>query len=93
MQYVMESEAGTKVIINKKLVDYFSGCGYFGFQSHPDVVYAAGDAARKYGISSATTPAFYGNNPILIDLQKKIARFFGTKNALYYASGCFGNPI
>lgn len=93
MQYVMESEAGTKVIINKKLVDYFSGCGYFGFQSHPEVVYAAGDAARKYGISSATTPTFYGNNPILIDLQKKITRFFGTKNALYYASGCFGNPI
>jgi 8-amino-7-oxononanoate synthase len=93
MQYIMESEAGTKVIINKKLVDYFSGCGYFGFQAHPEVVHAAGDAARKYGISSATTPAFYGNNPILIDLQKKITRFFGTKDALYYASGCFGNPI
>jgi len=93
MQYVMESEAAAKVIINKKLVDYFSGCGYFGFQSHLEVVDAAGDAARKYGISSATTPAFYGNNPVLIDLQKKITRFFGTKNALYYASGCFGSPI
>jgi 8-amino-7-oxononanoate synthase len=93
MQYIMESEAGNKAIINKRLVDYFSGCGYFCFQTHPDVVQAACEATQRYGISSATTSAFYGNNPALIDLEEKAARFFGTAGILYYVSGCFGTPI
>jgi 8-amino-7-oxononanoate synthase len=93
MQYIMESEAGTKAIINKTLVDYFSGCGYFGFQSHPDVVQEACNAVMRYGISSATTPAFYGNNPVLIDIYEKAVQFFGTEDAMFYVSGCFGNPI
>lgn len=93
MQYFMESEAGTKAIINKKLVDYFSGCGYFCLQTHPEVVQAACESTQKYGISSATSASIYGNNPVLIDFQEKAAKFFNVPNVLYYVSGCFGTSI
>lgn len=91
--YVMESEPNTKTIINKKMVDYFSGCSYYGFQVHPEVVRAACDAVNKYGISSATSSIGYGNNPVMLDLQKKASQFLGTESVLCYVSGCFGNSI
>ena len=93
MEYVMESEPNATAIINRKVVDYFSGCGYFGFQVDPDVVEAACVAVRRYGISSATTRAGYGTNPVLLDIEEKAARFFGTSHVLYFVSGCFGTPM
>jgi glycine C-acetyltransferase/8-amino-7-oxononanoate synthase len=89
----MESELGAQTIINQKMVDYFGGTGYFGFQVHPEVIQAACSAAQRYGISSATSAAVYGNNPVLIDLEKKVLQFFGTRDVLHYASGCLGNFI
>jgi len=93
MEYVMESEPNATAIINKKIVDYFSGCGYFSFQVHPEVVEAACIAVSRYGISSATTRAGYGTNPVLLDIEEKAGRFFETKDVLYFVSGCFGTPM
>ncbi|MGE5342582.1 MAG: aminotransferase class I/II-fold pyridoxal phosphate-dependent enzyme [Candidatus Omnitrophota bacterium] len=93
MKYVMESEIGARAIINHRLVDYYGGCGYFCFQTHPDVVQAACDASRKFGISSATTPNVYGTNPILVEFQEKCAQFFEKPNVFFYASGCFGTSL
>lgn len=93
MAYIMETELGALTIINKRMVDYFGGTGYFGFQAHPEVIEAACNAAKRYGISSATTTAGFGNNPVLIDLEEKIVEFFGTTGVLHYASGCMGNFI
>jgi 7-keto-8-aminopelargonate synthetase-like enzyme len=93
MGYIMETELGALTIINKKMVDYFGGCGYFGFQAHHEVIEAACFAAKRYGISSATTTAGFGNNPVLIDLEEKITQFFGATGVLHYASGCMGNFI
>lgn len=99
MAYVMESELGAFTFISNvgytsiKAVNYFGGCGYFGFQVHHEVIKAACEAAQKYGISSATSTAGFGNNPILINLEVKVSKFFGTKGVLHYASGCLGNFI
>ncbi len=92
-EYVMESELGAQTIINQKMVDYFGGTGYFGFQVHPEVIQAACAAAQRYGISSATSMAGYGTNPVLLDLEEKVSQFFETHGVLHYASGCLGNFI
>ncbi|UCH94602.1 MAG: pyridoxal phosphate-dependent aminotransferase family protein [Candidatus Aminicenantes bacterium] len=92
-EYIMESEPDATAIINRKVVDYFSGCGYFGFQVHLEVVEAACDAVKKYGISSATTRAGYGTNPVLLEIEAKAAQFFETNDVLYYISGCLGSPV
>lgn len=93
MDYVMESEPDSKAIINQKVVDYFSGTGYFGFQVHPEVVKSACAAVERYGISSGTSRNGFGTNPILLEMDAKASQFFETDTTLYFASGCFGSPI
>lgn len=61
--YMMESPPGARTIIDGKEVDYFCGCGYFALQSHPEIIRAACEAVKKFGVSSATSRSGYGNNP------------------------------
>jgi glycine C-acetyltransferase/8-amino-7-oxononanoate synthase len=89
----MESAPGARTIINGKEVDYFGGCSYYGFHGHPDIVTAACEAVKKYGISSATSPIGYGNNPVLAEVERSARRFFNSQAVLYYASGCSGGTV
>ncbi|MBN2377199.1 MAG: pyridoxal phosphate-dependent aminotransferase family protein [Sedimentisphaerales bacterium] len=91
--HIMESAPGAKTVINGKEVDYFCGCGYFGFQGHREIIQAACQATCKYGLGSATSRQGYGNNPALLEAEKNAASFFGTDEALYYVSGYLGNSI
>lgn len=90
---IMESAPGARTIINGKEVDYFAGTGYFCLQGHPEVIEAAVEAVKKYGVSSATSMNGYGNTPVSLELVANAARFFGTENIIYYASGYLGNSI
>lgn len=91
--YVMKSAPGAKTIVNGKKVDYFCGCGYFALQGHPELIKAACEAAKKYGIASTTSRSGYGNNPVLLDVEKKAAEFFQVESVLYFVSGYVGNII
>jgi 8-amino-7-oxononanoate synthase len=82
----MGGPPGPETIINGRAVVYFGGTGYFGLQGHPDVI-RAGIEAFRMGTHGATTRAGFGNNPILLDLERKIAAFFGTEDAVAYPSG------
>jgi glycine C-acetyltransferase/8-amino-7-oxononanoate synthase len=89
----MQSPPGAKTVIDGREVDYFCGCGYFGLQGHPEIVEAACEAVRRYGIGSATSRWGYGNNPVLLDVEASAAEFFAAESALYYVSGYLGNSI
>ncbi|UCG58211.1 MAG: pyridoxal phosphate-dependent aminotransferase family protein [Phycisphaerales bacterium] len=91
--YVMESAPGARTIVNGKRVDYFCGCGYFALQGHPELIKAACEAAQKYGIASTTSRSGYGNNPVLLDVEKKAADFFQVEDTMYFVSGYVGNII
>jgi glycine C-acetyltransferase/8-amino-7-oxononanoate synthase len=91
--YLMESPPRARAVINGKEVDYFSGCGFYDFQGRPEIIQAACEALNKYGISSGTSSAGYGTTPVLLDIERKAARFFQTEAALHYVTGCFGNYI
>lgn len=90
---LMESAPGAKTIIDGKEVDYFSGCGYFGLQGHPEVIRAACDATKKYGMGTATSRSCYGTNRSLLDVERSATKFFETESSLYFASGYLGNSI
>lgn len=90
---IMSAAPGPKTIINNREVDYFCGFGYYGLQSHPDIIQAACDAMQRYGINSGTGPSGYGNNPILQSVEQKAAHFFGAESAFYFVSGYLGNAI
>lgn len=91
--YIMESAPGPRTIINGKEVHYFGGCAYYGLQSHPEVIEAAVKAVQLYGMSSATSRAGYGNNPLLIDVENKCKDYFHAEDSVYYVSGFLGNSI
>jgi len=90
---VMQSAPGPKAIIDGKDVDYFCGCGYFGFQGHRELIEAACQAVQSYGLGSATSRLGYGTNPALLSVEQNAAKFFETEDTLYYASGYLGNSI
>ena len=90
---LISSAPGHKAIINNREVDYFSGFGYFGLQSHLDVIQAACQATQRYGINSATGPAGFGNNPVLQNLEQTAADFFAEESVFYFVSGYLGNTI
>ncbi len=90
---IMESAPGARTVINGKEVDYFCGCGYFGFQGRKELIEAACQAACKYGLGSATSRMGCGNNPVLLEVEKNAAQFFESEDALYYVSGYLGNSI
>jgi glycine C-acetyltransferase/8-amino-7-oxononanoate synthase len=91
--YVMESAPGPRAVINGREVDYFCGCGYLSLQNHPELIKAAGEALKKYGMASATSRSGFGNNPVLLEVEEKASKFFGTESSLYYVSGYLGNSI
>ena len=89
----MESAPDATTIINGRQMDYFCGTAYLALQGHPDIVKAACDATRKFGIGSATSRSGFGNNPVLLEVERNAAQFFDTESALYYVSGYMGNTI
>lgn len=91
--YLMESAPGARTVIDGEEVDYFCGCGYYGLQGHPELIQAACEAVKKYGIGSATSRSGYGNNPVLLEVEERASEFFGTESALYFVSGFLGNSI
>lgn len=82
----MQSAPGPETVIDGRTFLYFAGTGYFGLHGHPDVV-RAGIEGFRMGTHAATTRAGFGTNPVLLDLERRLAAFFGTEDAVLYPSG------
>ncbi len=91
--YVMQSAPGNRTVVNGCEIDYYGGTGYFGLQGQPELLKAACDAVKKYGICTATSRFGYGDNPVLLEVEERASAFFGKESALYLATGYLGNAI
>jgi glycine C-acetyltransferase/8-amino-7-oxononanoate synthase len=87
--FVMDSAPGAETVINGRKYVYFGGTGYFALHGNAEMIRTGIEAFGKYGMHSATTRSGFGNNPVLLDAEKKLAGYFGTEEALYYVSGYF----
>ena len=90
---VMESVPGVVTIVDGKPYLYFVGTSYYCLHGHPELIRAADEALHKYGLGSATARDGFGNNPVLLDVEKKVAAFFGTEDTAYFVSGYLGNMV
>jgi len=90
---MMESAPGAETVIDGNRYLYFGGTSYLGLAGRPEVIEAACEAARRYGIHSATTRTGFGTNPPTAAVERLAAEFFGTEDAFYYVSGYVGNHI
>ncbi len=89
----MESAPGPETVIDGRRYLYFAGTSYLGLAGHPEVVEAACAAVRRYGVHTATSRGWLGNNPLTLEVERSAAAFFGMEDAFYFASGYTGNHI
>jgi 8-amino-7-oxononanoate synthase len=90
---VLESPPGPLAKIDGREYLYFAGTSYLGLQGHPEVIRAACEAARQYGIGSANSRTAFGTTRPVLEVERRAARMFGLDDAFYYASGWMGNHI
>jgi 8-amino-7-oxononanoate synthase len=90
---VMQSPPGAETVIDGRKYLYFVGTGYLGLQGDPEVIRAACEAARQFGLGSATSRAGFGDTPPTLDVEHQAARFARTEAAFCFASGYVGNQL
>jgi 7-keto-8-aminopelargonate synthetase-like enzyme len=89
----MQSPPGAETVIDGRRYLYFAGTAYLGLQGRADVIHAACEATRRYGVGSATNRAWFGTTPPLLDVERLAAELMGTEEAFYYVSGYVGHHI
>jgi 8-amino-7-oxononanoate synthase len=89
--YLMESAPGTETVINGRRYLYFGGVSYFGLHADQGLMEEGIRAWREFGLGSATSRAGMGTIPLHLQVEEAAARFFGTEDAAYLASGYLSN--
>lgn len=64
---------------------------YFGLTTHPQVVEASIEAAKKYGYGTGSVSLLSGTTDLHIQLEKKIAKFYKCDDAILYPTGYSAN--
>ncbi|MEO7299238.1 MAG: pyridoxal phosphate-dependent aminotransferase family protein [Verrucomicrobiota bacterium] len=83
----------TYVRVGKRRLSYFAGCDYFRLSSHPQVLRALTEGLKKYGLNVAASRKTTGNHELYGKLEKSLAQFFGSENAVLVSSGYVTNLI
>jgi 8-amino-7-oxononanoate synthase len=82
-----ESVAGARTRIGGREYLNFSSYNYLGLNGHPAVSSAAKAAIDQYGTSVSASRAVSGERPVHRDLEKELARIYGTDDAVVFVSG------
>ena len=86
-KYLMESAPGPLTVINGKEYIYFGGTSYYGLHNNSEVINAAIEALKQYGVNSSSSRNSYGTTPLLLEVEREAAEFFNCEDAAYLASG------
>ena len=90
---ILNSGVGNYVMSEGRKYSYFGGNNYLGLANHPEVKAAAIRAIEKYGVNFSASRRTTGTADIHLELEKKLAAFKGTEDAVVYASGFLGSGI
>jgi len=82
-----EGIAGARTRIGGREYLNFSSYNYLGLNGHPAVSAAAKAAIDRYGTSVSASRAVSGERPVHRDLEKALARIYGTDDAVVFVSG------
>ncbi len=88
---LVQGSQGPHVFINGKKVILLCSNNYLGLANHPFVKKAANKAIKEFGCGSGASRLISGSMMLHDELEKKIARFKGTKSALVFNSGYQAN--
>ncbi len=77
--------------IDSTVMQDFSSNDYLGLSMHPDVIEAAAEAARQWGVGSTGSRLLSGNNRLTEAFEAQIAKDKVTEAALIFCSGYQAN--
>lgn len=83
----LESEQGSKVVINGKEVIQLSSNNYLGLTSHPKMKEAALEAVEKFGVGTGSVRTIAGTLSMHEEFEQKLAEFKHTEACLVFQSG------
>ena len=87
----LESASEPEVVLNGRRVLCLASNNYLGLASHPEVVDAAAEAARRYGAGAGSARLITGGLVLHDELEARLAAFKGTAAALLFSSGYLAN--
>ena len=76
------------ILADGRTVLNFCANNYLGLADHPDIIAAAKDALDSHGFGMASVRFICGTQDLHKQLERTIADFFGTEDAILYAA-CF----
>lgn len=82
-----EGTAGARTRLQGRDVLNFASYNYLGLSGHPAVNAAAKEAIDRYGTSVSASRVVSGERPIHRELEREIARLYGTDDAIAFVSG------
>ena len=88
---VMAGAQSTRMAVDGREVLLFAGSNYLDLAHHPEVVEAAGAAAREFGCAAGGSRLINGNLEIHQALESELADFLGTEAALVFSTGYMAN--
>src|SRR5690349_3191204 len=83
----------TYVLYRGRRFSYFGGCDYYRLSSHPTIVAALVAGLKKYGLTAAASRKTTGNHFLYEQLEKRLAGFFGTADAVLVSNGYATNLV
>jgi 8-amino-7-oxononanoate synthase len=84
---VHEGVTGSHAVIGGRRVLNFANYNYLGLSGDPDVTRAAQDAVARWGSSVSASRVVSGERPIHAALERELAGFLGTDDAIVYIGG------
>lgn len=91
MSAIFESAEGAVVQIDGVHYDWFRGNGYLGLYDHPQLLQAACQATRSYGMKTRNKDS--GRHPCLHALQQAACAYFACEAVLPLPSGFCGPAV
>jgi len=84
---VAEGISGPTIEFGGRELINFSGNNYLGMSGDPEVIAAAKAAIDRYGTSVSASRLVSGTRPPHVELEREIADFLGTEDAITFTSG------
>jgi glycine C-acetyltransferase len=64
---------------------------YLGLSTHPEVIEAAIEGLKKYGLGASGAPLLSGTYDLHVEFAKRLAAFKGKEDCILFSSGLGGN--
>ena len=87
----LETKQAPEVKMEGKDIIMIGSNNYLGLTSHPEVIAAARDAVEKYGSGCSGSRFLNGTLDAHIFLEKELAEFLGTEDAVTFSTGFQSN--